>query len=217
MAEQDQKDPHSIGEVVEGLDELGEDKDEVCIGDVLDKFGEGSFAPIMLVFALLEISPVGAIPGVPTFLALCVGLVAVQLVIGRDHVWVPGWIENRSVSGDKLDKATKKMEGIADKIDSLSKDRMEFLAKGPAIRVAAGVILLLCLAVPPLEVLPWASAAPMFAVSVICVAMMVRDGLAMLIAYILAAAAVIGIGYWYFSSGGSGSGGGGSSGGILPF
>ncbi|MEE4540304.1 MAG: exopolysaccharide biosynthesis protein [Erythrobacter sp.] len=217
MAEQEQKDPHSIGDVVDGLEELAQNEDEVRIGDVLDKFGDRSFAPIMLVLALIEISPVGAIPGVPSFLAVCVGLFAVQLLFGADHIWAPGWITNRSVSGDKMDKATDKISGIADKLDSLSSDRMQWLTKGPAVQVAAGIILLLCFAVPPLEVLPWASAAPMFAVAVICVALMVRDGLAMLIAYIVAALATTGVGYWFFSSGGSSGAGGGSGGGFLPF
>ncbi len=218
MADGEQKDPHSIGDVVDGLDELAGNEEDVRIGDVLDKFGSRSFAPVMLVLALIEISPVGAIPGVPSFLALCVALVALQLLIGRDHIWVPGWIENRSVSGDKMDGATDKIEGIANKLDKLSTDRMTWLTQGPAVQVAAGIILLLCLAVPPLEVLPWASAAPMFAVAVISVALMVRDGLAMLIAYIVAALATTGVGFWFFGSGGgSGGSGGGSGGGFLPF
>ncbi|MEE4200884.1 exopolysaccharide biosynthesis protein [Erythrobacter sp.] len=212
MAKTDQKDANSIGDVVDGLDELAGEEDKVRIGDVLDKFGSRSFAPVMLVLALIEISPVGAIPGVPTFLALCVALVAVQLLFGRDHIWVPGWIENRSVSSDKMDGATDKLDGIANKLDKLSIDRMTWLTKGPAVQVAAGIILLLCFAVPPLEVLPWASAAPMFAIAIISVALMVRDGLAMLIAYIIAALATTGVGFWFFSSGGSGSGGG-----FLPF
>jgi hypothetical protein len=210
MAEQQTKDANSIGDVVDGLEELAESEDEVCIGDVLDKFGSRSFAPVMLVFALLEISPIGVIPGVPSFLALCVALVAVQLLFGRDHIWVPKWISERSVGAGKMHKATEKLGGPADSLDGVARERLQVLTRGAALQVAGGIIILLCLLVPPLEVLPWASAGPMIAVSVICLAILVRDGLAMLVAYLVAAAALGGLGYWSFASSASG-------GGFLPF
>lgn len=209
MAEGETKDPHTIGEVVEGLEELSEAERDVTFADVLDKFGNRSFAPVMLVLALLEITPVGVIPGVPSFLALCIIVIAVQMLMGRDHIWVPGWIADRSVSGEKMDKATDKLEGPADKLDGIAKERLKPLAQGPALKVAAGIIILLALMVPPLEVLPWASAAPMIAISIICLAIMVRDGLAMLAAWLLAAAAVAGGTYWYVTSDSSSS--------LLPF
>ncbi|MBV7265926.1 exopolysaccharide biosynthesis protein [Erythrobacter ani] len=198
------KDPQSITDVVEGLSELAETENEVSLGDVLDKFGDRSFAPVMMILALLELTPVGVIPGVPSILALCIILIAVQLLIGREHIWVPDWIESRSVTSRKLEKSTDKLGGPAETLDNLAKGRLQFLAEGPALQVAAAIIILLALAVPPLELLPWASAGPMIANAIICLAMMVRDGLAMLLAWVLAAAAMVGLGFYYFGSEGAG-------------
>lgn len=209
MAKGKTKEPHSVSEVVEGLEELAESESQVTFADVLDKFGTRSFAPVMMVLALLEATPVGMIPGVPSFLALCVLLIAVQMLLGRDHIWVPDWIAERSVSNDKMEKATEKLEGPAEAIDEISKERLEGLAEGPAIRIAAGLICVLALMVPPLEVLPWASMGPMIAIAVICLAIMVRDGLAMLAAWIVAGAAVAGGLYWYLTSDASSS--------LIPF
>lgn len=214
MAEHETKDPHSIAEVVEGIEEVAENADEdVRFGDVLDKFGSRSFSPVMMVLALVELSPLGAIPGVPSALALCIFLIAAQMAWGREHIWMPGFVERIGISPDKVTGASDKLEGVADKLDHLATDRMEFLTEGPARRIAAGVIMVLCVAVVPLEILPWASSGPMLAIAIISLALMVRDGLAMMLAWMLAAAA-IGAGAWYlFASGGSG----GSGGGILPF
>lgn len=210
MGEQsDSKDPHSINDVLDGLGELANSEDQVPFGDVLDKFGSHSFAPIMLVLALVELSPIGAIPVVPTILAVCIALVAGQLAFGSDHVWVPDLLERRSLSSGKIDTAVEKVSGIAAKLDSISTDRMTFLTKGAAVKIAAGLILLLCCTVPPLELLPWASSAPMLSIAVISLALMVRDGLVMLLAYIVAAAAIGGIAYWYFVAGGQNAGSGG--------
>jgi len=206
MAEREQKDPHGVRDVVDGLEELAQEdgKSEICVGDVLDKFGSRSFSPFMMVLALIELSPLGAIPGVPTFLALCIALVAVQMVFGREHIWVPNWIEQRSISKGKLDSGTGKMEGTADKLDSIATDRLTFLTSG---RVAGIVILMLCIAVAPLELLPWASAGPMLAIAIISLGLMVRDGLVMLIAYIIAGLSATGALYWIVGSGASGGGG----------
>ena len=195
------KEPNSISDVLDGVEEIAEEADdEVCFGDVLDKFGKRSFAPVMLILALTEISPLGVIPGMPTFLALCIFIIASQMLFGKDHIWVPNWIENLAVSPDKLTKATDKVQGVAKKLDNMTTDRLEFLTKGPAIQAAALVIMILCLFVAPLEVLPWASMGPMLAISIISLALMARDGLAMLIAWILAVAAVGGAIYYFVTS-----------------
>lgn len=202
MSKEQTKDPESVGDVIEGLDEIADEVDEkICFGDVLDKFGSRSFAPVMMVLALLEISPIGAIPGVPTALAICIFAVAAQMLVGRDHIWVPDFVDKIGISPDKLHKGAEKMEGVGEKIDKIADNRLEFLTEGPAIQAAAAVIMLLCLFVAPLEVLPWASMGPMLAIAIISLALMARDGLAMLIAWLVAGAALGGAVYYFFSSG----------------
>ncbi|HCY02704.1 MAG TPA: hypothetical protein DHU71_07450, partial [Erythrobacter sp.] len=88
--------PHSMGDVLGELDELAANHDEVRVADVLDDFGARSFGPFIMIPAVLEITPVGGIPGVPTVLALFIALIAVQLLIGRDHVWMPQFVQRRA-------------------------------------------------------------------------------------------------------------------------
>ena len=52
------------------------------------------------------------------------------------------------------------------------------------------MILLLCCLVPPLELVPFASSAPMLAIAAFGLALMVRDGLLMLAAFTLSLGAV---------------------------
>jgi hypothetical protein len=88
--------PHSMSEVVEGLEELADGKRKVCLGDALDAFGKASFGPVLIVLPLIELSPVGGIPGLPTALAVLIALIALQLLLGRDHLWIPALVERRS-------------------------------------------------------------------------------------------------------------------------
>jgi hypothetical protein len=64
--------PHSMSEVVEGLEELADGKRKVCLGDALDAFGKASFGPVLI------------------------ALIALQLLLGRDHLWIPALVERRS-------------------------------------------------------------------------------------------------------------------------
>ena len=93
--------PTSMGEVLGELDELAATREKVRMADVLDDFGKRSFGPFILIPALLEMTPVGGIPGVPTALALFIALIAVQLLLGRDHVWMPQFVQQR-VAGTHL-------------------------------------------------------------------------------------------------------------------
>ncbi|QFT75959.1 exopolysaccharide biosynthesis protein [Erythrobacter sp. THAF29] len=200
------REPQSVGDVVEGIAELAGRDSRVTIGDVLERFGNRSFAPVMMVFALVELTPAGGIPGVPTFLAVCISLIAVQMLFGRDHIWVPEWIKRRSAPSKRLRQATGKLETVAERVDSVAHSRLEQFASGIGLKIAAAIIIALCLTIPPFEVVPFASTGPMLAIDVICLAIMVRDGLAMLIAWALAAAALIGLGIYYFASDTAGTG-----------
>ena len=194
------KEPEGVEDIIGELDELASQGDKVRIGDVLDDFGERSFGPFIMIFALVELTPIGAIPGAPTALASLIGLVAVQLLLGKEHIWMPQFIQDRAVESKKLHKAVGKLRGVAHWLDEHSRDRVEFLTKGVWTRFAALAILILCASVPPLEVLPFASSAPMLAIATIGLALIVRDGLVMLAALLLAAAAVAGGTYYYYTS-----------------
>ena len=181
---------HSIADIIDCLEEIGEKQGCVKVGDIADAFGSRTYAPFMIVPALLELSPIGAIPGVPTILAVTIAIFAVQMLIGREHIWIPDVVEERRITGEKLKNAAEKVEGVADKMDSWFHKRLRALTRGVFIRLAAVVILLLCFAVPPLEFLPFASAAPMLAIIFISLALLVRDGILLLISVSVGLAAV---------------------------
>jgi hypothetical protein len=187
----------TIGDVVEGIEDIAEREDKVAIDDLLDEFGDRSFAPLMLILALIGITPVGAIPSVPTIIALCIAIIAAQMAWGRQHVWLPGFVTGRGVSSERLTKGKDTLRTIASVLDSIAKGRLKALASGPARRVTAGLIAVLCLALPVLEIVPFAAAAPFLAIAMLSLALMVRDGLVLLIGGAVAVAALAYGVYWF--------------------
>ncbi|MEX0341763.1 MAG: exopolysaccharide biosynthesis protein [Erythrobacter sp.] len=205
------REPTSIGDVLGELDELASQRDKVHVADVLDDFGARSFGPFIMIPALLEITPVGGIPGLPTALALFIALIAVQLLLGRDHVWMPQFVQQRAVGAKKLHKAVTGLRGLGGFLDRHSEGRLEGLTRGPAIKGVALAIIALCCTVPPLEFLPFASSIPMLAIAVLGLALTVRDGALVLGSLIFTAiATAIGVAM-YLNSPGTGESG------ALPF
>jgi hypothetical protein len=192
--------PQNVEEAVASLEHLAEGRDRVTVGDMLDELGERSFGPLLVIIALLDILPVGSIPGLPTVLAMIGILLAAQLVAGHDHVWLPQWLQRRAIGADKLAKGLGKMEKPAAKIDRTFRNRLENFTTPFWQKLAGMAVILLCLTVPPLELIPLATTAPMLAIAAYGVALTVRDGLLMLLATVLSAAAVGISGYFVATS-----------------
>jgi hypothetical protein len=186
------------GEVIAMLDELGargHGEDRVSLGDVVETFGHRGTGAFLMVPALIELSPIGGIPGVPTVLALIVGLFAVQIVWGRDCLWLPDFLERRTVSGERFEGAMRRMRPVARWMDRWFHGRFPTLTRPSVRRAAAALCVILCLTVPPLEVIPFASSAPMGAIALLGLAMLVNDGALMLVG-LIAGTTALGAGIW---------------------
>ena len=189
--------PHTVADILDSLDELSDEDDKVSLGQIMDAFGARTYGPMIMLPALLELTPVGAIPGVPSFLALTIMVIAAQKMIGKRHPWLPGLISNRTISSDKLSRGSGKLRPMARFMDKYFHRRLKFMTRAPFAQIAAGLVILLCLTVPFLEVLPFASSVPMLAIAGFGLAVLVRDGVAMIVALLVSVAALgMGLDYW---------------------
>lgn len=180
----------AVEDVLDRLEDIAEEESRVSVRDAVEGLGARGYGPFLFLPALIEITPVGAVPGVPTALALIILLFAVQLAWGRESMWLPGWLYRRSVSDEKLRAAVDKLRPAAMRLDRWFPGRLPSLTGKPAVRAAAAVTVLLCLSVPPLEPLPFASSAPMAAIAVFGLAMTLGDGLLMAAGFAVTAIAV---------------------------
>lgn len=191
--------PHCVGDILACLRELADEHGHVSVEDIARRFGTRSHGPFLLVPALIVLTPIGAIPGVPTFLALTIAIVALQKLMGRGHIWLPRLIGLREVSARKLRRATARLKGLAGWLDRHFHGRKVALTHAPFSRFAALVIIGLCAMVPPLELLPFAASIPMAGIAAIGLAFLVRDGVLMIAALVLSSAALAAGGYLWIT------------------
>ncbi len=181
-----------LGELRKAADGNGP---RVSVEEIMQAVGHRSFGPLLLLAGLLGMTPVAAIPGAPSTIALITLLVASQLLIGRDTFWLPRFLRHRSVGKDKLEKTVRIARKPARVVDRMVKPRLAFLTGPIADRVVALVCVILALCVPPLEFLPFVAFIPSAAIAAFGLGLLARDGLLVLLAFAISAGALAFGGY----------------------
>lgn len=172
--------PDTVTDIIDGLQEVDGDRD---VGDVVEMLEHRGTAPLLIIPPLVEMSPAGFVPGVPSTIAAITALFAAQIVMGHPHLWLPNRVARRQIPEGKLTKTLQHLRPWAEWLDrTLSGHRLHLLVSGPARRLAATLVVALCILVPPLEVVPGATTLPMTAILCIGLALLFRNGVLMLLA-----------------------------------
>jgi hypothetical protein len=188
--------PDNLEGVIGKLDEAArENGAKVSVGEVVDTVGRRSFGPLLLLGGLLGMSPLGLIPTAPTVLAIVTLLIALQLIFGRETIWIPRFLARLSIPSERMAKAVMAAKAPARVVDRVVKPRLAVLTSDPAERLAAMGCALAALAIPPLEFVPFAVIMPAAAVAAFGLGLIARDGLLMLLAFIATAGAAGLVGY----------------------
>jgi len=200
-----QQEQGALTDVVDQLESASEGKDTVEVGHLVDALDQRGYGPVLAVLPLIELTPLGGIPGVPTLLAIALAAITLRLLLGYEHLWVPDWLRRRRLGADRVIRSVKWLKPLSRRIDSHLHERLSRLAGPTGRRVACIVILGLLLIVPPLELIPFATSGPMIAIAVFGLGLLYRDGLLMLVGFVGAALAA-GFGLWSFLAPGGGAG-----------
>jgi len=182
--------PRTLGDVVDRITANAEG-DHVTLRQILDSIGEAAYGPLLLLPALVLVSPLSGVPGLPTGCAVFIGLVAGHLLIGRKPVWLPEMILRRQVPGRRVESALGFLRPGVKPIDRLIRPRLTFLTRGPFAKAIGAICLLIALIMPPLELVPMGNTITGAAVGVFALALTVRD-----VTLAIVALAITGFGFY---------------------
>jgi len=155
-------------------------RDSVRLRDLVEAFGKTSFLPLLMVPALLVVSPLSGIPLFSSICGLTIALISAQMLARRDHLWLPGFLMRLKVDGEKARVAIEKLRKLAAWLDSRARIRFAVLLK-PPVRPWIQAMCLFCgMAMPFLEIVPFSSSVVGAAVLLMATGLLVRDGLLVL-------------------------------------
>lgn len=184
--EHDTDDTETLGDLLDRIDEAAPDEERVSLDAVVESVGRRSFGPLLLLAGLVTLAPlVGDIPGVPTIMAILVLLTAGQLLLQRDHFWLPRWMLDRSVERSKLERAVDWLRRPVGFMDRWLRPRLQRLVEGIGLRVVALVCVAIAAAMPVMEVVPFSANGAGLALTAFGLALVTRDGLLALLAFLV--------------------------------
>lgn len=188
----------ALSEVLDHLERSVQGK-RVMVGALVDELGPHSFASLMLMFALISTSPASTIPGVTTIVAAIEFILVIQMILGRDYLWLPSFISRRYLSTNKLYKGISWLRKPVHFVERFLKPRLVFFIKPPWMYLPLTLILAVTLVMPFMEVIPASGSIASAAIACFAAGLLTRDGLLAMIAMVFLAAVPFVIWYVGFS------------------
>jgi hypothetical protein len=135
-----------------------------------------------------------AIPGLSTPFGIAISLIGACLLIGREP-WLPRFIMRRRLSSAHLAQLLTGAARIARELEKFVRPRLAFLHIGPGMRrlIGVGVITAGLALMLPLPI-PFSNNIPAWAVVLLAIGMMEKDGLCVLLGHLTVIAAWLFIG-----------------------
>lgn len=160
---------------------------DITVGKLADSLGERAFGALMFIFAVPNIIPTP--PGTSAILGLPLVFLTYQVMIGRQTLWLPAVIRQRSISRDMLQTFVNKMTPVMTRLERILKPRAGFMVSSNLAERMLGLVafplsLILFLPIPLGNMLPAA------AIACLALGLAERDGLAVAFGYVLSLASV---------------------------
>lgn len=161
--------------------------EEPSVGDILGAVGTRAYGPLLFVPAIIALAPTGAIPGMSMLTGSLILAISLQMLFGRDQIWMPQRLLAFSVPRERLENAIDFIRPYAERVDRLVHPRQTWLAKFPFTRMIAVICGILAISMFPLAFVPFGAALPSGAIVLFSLGLVIRDGYVVIAGLILAA------------------------------
>jgi hypothetical protein len=154
---------------------------------------KGRGSAILLILLALPFCFI-AIPGLSTPFGIAICLIGAWLIIGREP-WLPRFIMRRRLSTARLDQLLSGSIKVACKLEKFARPRLAFLHAGPGMLrlIGLGIVIAGLGLMLPLPI-PFSNSIPAWAVVLLAIGMIERDGLCVLLGHLTAIVAWVFIG-----------------------
>lgn len=155
------------------------DSARISIADLLVALEHRAIGALLFIFAAPNALPMP--PGTSSILGAPLIFLTLQLMIGR-KAWLPRIIRDRSLTRSEMTSVVEKLGPWLAKAEALFRPRFEIFARGWAENVVG--FLSLVLAIVLVLPIPLGNMLPAFAISIMSLGLLARDGLWTLIGFI---------------------------------
>lgn len=152
--------------------------DRISLDDLLNGVGHRAFGLLLMLLALPNSIPLPSPPGLSTIFGLPMAIFAAQLVFGHKTPWLPAFLRRKTLPRDEILKFLDRATPYLNKVERRLKPRMGWFV-GPTGERIAGLIIFVLAVVLSLPII-FGNFLPAFAVLLMALAILARDGLMMI-------------------------------------
>lgn len=170
-----------LAEIAEGPEE-----DRISIGDLLAALQHRALGALIFIFAVPVALPLP--PGVSTVFGAPLLFLTAQLMLGMQP-WLPKLITNRSLKRSEFKKIITAVAPWLHRAESIMKPRLVLVGQRPFVYLLG--LMCLILSVILFLPIPLGNMLPAFAVSIISLGLLARDGIWMLLGLLTGLLAIV--------------------------
>lgn len=165
------------------LTQLAEDAESetVTLDWIMTQLHERAFGLFLLILALPCCIPF--LYGIPQIVALPLMFISAQILLGRTAPWLPARLGAREVSKTSLHNLADRAKPWLERLEALSRPRLGVLTRPPLDRVVGIALILFSASI--LVPLPGTNSVPGFAVVLVAMGLLQRDGILVLIGSVI--------------------------------
>jgi hypothetical protein len=134
-------DPADSASLSEALERWLEGAGDKTVGSLIEVFEEKSFAVLFVVLMAVPALPAPT-GGVTHVFEVIVVLLALQLVAGREQIWLPQRWRQRPLAGDRQEKFLNALMRLIRRLERFSKPRLGFLFDHRASNIVFGLLVI---------------------------------------------------------------------------
>lgn len=175
--------PSRLSDIVKSIDT----QQDMTIGQLVDSLGERAFGALMFIFAVPNVIPTP--PGTSAILGLPLVILTYQVMMGRQSLWLPQTVRKRQISRNMLQTFVSKVLPVMGRLERILRPRFGFVVSSDLAERVIGLVafpLALILFLP----IPFGNIPPAAAIACLALGLAERDGLAVLLGYLLSAVSV---------------------------
>jgi len=163
----------------------------VSVRYLLSTVGEHSMLLLCIILTIPFLTPI-PLPGVSTIFGAIVMLIAVGIILNR-LPWLPKQVLDRPISSEQMGKVMHRGSQLSAKIERFVKPRLSVLSGTTTVNRVNGLLLLLggTMLIMPLPFIPLSNMIPGYGILFLAIGMLQRDGLMILLGYLLNVATLL--------------------------
>jgi len=158
------------------------------IGSIVGAVGEKGFGLLLMILALPSALPIPA-PGYSTPFGIMIGLLAVQMLVGRQEVWLPKKLNATRINPKAADKMLGAASKFLRKLEKMIRPRQQWIrSRAGQAGLAVVILIMACLMILPI---PFTNTGPAMVIFMIGIGLSEEDGLLAIGAFAVGCVAVL--------------------------